>query len=111
MSSAYAPKRLSLRLVHDSVIAVCARAPQVSFGEVMKVCGNDKAFGSWALDKAPELQWSDGHMWTLTMPIPVGQTMKFKVRAQGGLLKVMRAMDRLAQYQDCISSSAATHTR
>ncbi|KAG1668382.1 hypothetical protein FOA52_004892 [Chlamydomonas sp. UWO 241] len=52
---------------------------EVSFGEVMKACGNDAAFGSWALDKAPALKWSEGHVWKLTTDIPVGQTMKFKL--------------------------------
>eukprot|EP00955_Chlamydomonas_euryale_P051187 354792-Chlamydomonas_euryale.AAC.5 len=55
------------------------RNVQVPFGQVVRVCGSNEAFGAWKLDKAPKLKWHDGHVWRATMTIPVGETMKFKV--------------------------------
>uniref|UniRef100_A0A7R9VQR9 CBM20 domain-containing protein n=2 Tax=Chlamydomonas euryale TaxID=1486919 RepID=A0A7R9VQR9_9CHLO len=56
---------------------------EVPFGQVVRVCGSNEAFGAWKLDKAPKLKWHDGHVWRATMTIPVGETMKFKLVVTG----------------------------
>lgn len=42
------------------------------FGENLYIIGNDACVGSWSLDRAVPMQWSDGNVWTLPLALPNG---------------------------------------
>lgn len=48
------------------------------FGEQFLIVGGDPAFGSWDPTSAIPLNWSDGHVWTVQLDIPVGKSINFK---------------------------------
>jgi hypothetical protein len=80
-----------MRAGSPASLAPCRRSrAQVKFGEVHKVVGNLPALGKWSLDEAPTMEWSDGHVWTLALDVPVGQPVEFKVR-RGGRLGIWAA--------------------
>lgn len=37
---------------------------QVAYGEHIRLVGNSSEFGSWELEGAPELTWTEGDIWT-----------------------------------------------
>lgn len=37
---------------------------QVNYGEHVRVVGSTVELGGWEVDTAPEMQWSEGHLWT-----------------------------------------------
>lgn len=58
---------------------------QVSFGEAHKIVGSHSSLGSWNVDAAPLMEWSDGDVWTLDISIPAGEAVEFKVGIDCGL--------------------------
>lgn len=52
---------------------------QVSFGESHKVVGGHPSLGDWDVSNAPQMQWSDGNVWTLEVQLPEGSDIEFKV--------------------------------
>ncbi|KIZ02986.1 hypothetical protein MNEG_4974 [Monoraphidium neglectum] len=52
-----------------------------SYGQVLKVVGAVDELGNWAPEQAPTMTWSEGHQWTLDVPLPVGDV-TFKVVMQ-----------------------------
>nr|KYP39845.1 Alpha-amylase [Cajanus cajan] len=44
-----------------------------NFGEQFLVVGNDPLFGSWNPKNAIPMTWSEGHVWTLEMGVPIGK--------------------------------------
>jgi len=49
--------------------------------------GNLPTFGDWDLSRAVHLKWSDGHIWSTTLQVPVGQEVCFKIvkwKEEGG---------------------------
>ena len=52
---------------------------QVNFGDVHKIVGNTRELGRWKMDKAPEMAWSDGDVWTLDIDVPAETNLEFKV--------------------------------
>lgn len=55
---------------------------QVAFGESLRLVGSDSVLGGWDVAQGPELQWSDGDVWSLDLQVPAGQQLRFKVGAQ-----------------------------
>ncbi|KDP24469.1 hypothetical protein JCGZ_25033 [Jatropha curcas] len=51
---------------------------ECSFGEQFAMVGNDPIFGVWDPENAIPLNWSDGHVWTLDLDIPIGKSIEFK---------------------------------
>ncbi|KAI3666986.1 hypothetical protein L6452_42027 [Arctium lappa] len=49
-----------------------------SFGQNFLIVGDDPIFGLWDPSNAIPLTWSDGHVWTVDLDIPVGKCIKFK---------------------------------
>lgn len=49
------------------------------FKTFFKVCGNVEALGAWDLDKAPAMEWSEGHVWSLDLPVPAGVDLEYKL--------------------------------
>lgn len=48
------------------------------FGEQFLIVGDDPMFGLWDPESAVPLNWSEGHLWTVELDIPVGKSIQFK---------------------------------
>ncbi|KAK2657014.1 hypothetical protein Ddye_010066 [Dipteronia dyeriana] len=48
------------------------------FGEQFLIVGDDPMFGLWDPENAIPLNWSDCHVWTVELDIPVGKSIQFK---------------------------------
>ncbi|GAB4857338.1 hypothetical protein Ancab_015246 [Ancistrocladus abbreviatus] len=48
------------------------------FGEQFFIVGNDPILGLWNPLGAIPMDWSDGHVWTTELDIPVGKSLQFK---------------------------------
>ena len=58
---------------------VTLRVPlRVHFGEHLCLSGSDNLLGSWNVDKAPELEWTEGDVWVTRIEFPVGFESEFK---------------------------------
>eukprot|EP00878_Enallax_costatus_P016089 GHUV01016870.1.p1 GENE.GHUV01016870.1~~GHUV01016870.1.p1 ORF type:complete len:249 (+),score=39.42 GHUV01016870.1:106-852(+) len=51
------------------------------WGQVLKVVGSLDELGNWKVEKAPAMEWHEGHSWTLDVQLPVG-AVNFKVVMQ-----------------------------
>ncbi|XVF08262.1 hypothetical protein REPUB_Repub06bG0211500 [Reevesia pubescens] len=51
---------------------------ECSFGEHFFMVGDHPMFGLWDPESAIPLTWSEGHVWTLELDIPVGVSIQFK---------------------------------
>lgn len=51
---------------------------QINYGEHLRVVGSSEALGGWEVDKAPQMVWNEGHIWTATVDMPVGEQFEFK---------------------------------
>lgn len=43
---------------------------RVKYGEIFKVVGNQSAIGNWGVGTAPEMRWSEGHVWEADVELP-----------------------------------------
>nr|DAD26688.1 TPA_asm: hypothetical protein HUJ06_028156 [Nelumbo nucifera] len=48
------------------------------YGEKFLLVGDDPTIGLWDPSNAIPLTWSDGHVWTVDLDIPVGKALQFK---------------------------------
>ena len=55
---------------------------QAQWGEKLKVVGSCPVLGGWDVAAAPDLHWSDGHVWTQAVEVPVGAKIEYKVRQE-----------------------------
>ncbi|KAE9622220.1 hypothetical protein Lal_00032333 [Lupinus albus] len=53
------------------------------FGEQFLLLGDDPMLGSWNPSNALPMTWSDGHVWTTHLNIPVGKSIQFKFILKG----------------------------
>lgn len=51
---------------------------QAEFGQRICIVGNCPGLGNWQHKAAPELQWSDGHKWNVTVEVPNGHVIEYK---------------------------------
>ncbi|KAI3830299.1 hypothetical protein L1987_04437 [Smallanthus sonchifolius] len=51
---------------------------ECSFGHSFLITGDHPILGSWDPHNAISLTWSEGHIWTVHLDIPVGKCIKFK---------------------------------
>ncbi|XP_059667964.1 uncharacterized protein LOC132313282 isoform X2 [Cornus florida] len=56
---------------------------ECSFGEQFYIIGDDPVFGSWDPARAVPLEWSDGHVWTVELDIPIGKSIHYKFILKG----------------------------
>ncbi|KAJ0087899.1 hypothetical protein Patl1_31669 [Pistacia atlantica] len=59
------------------------------FGEGFFIVGDDPIFGLWNPESAIPMDWSDEHVWSVELDIPVGKSIQFKFilkKATGGIL-------------------------
>mmetsp|Transcript_7508 Transcript_7508/g.13513 ORF Transcript_7508/g.13513 Transcript_7508/m.13513 type:complete len:435 (-) Transcript_7508:229-1533(-) len=54
----------------------------LAFGENLYLCGSAPALGSWDLDSAVRMSWSDGGNWSAILPLPCGVSIEFKLVIQ-----------------------------
>lgn len=54
-----------------------------SYGEQFLIVGDDPMFGLWDPSIAVPLCWSDGHVWTAELDIPIGKLIQFKFILKG----------------------------
>eukprot|EP00262_Sarcandra_glabra_P020057 TRINITY_DN7877_c0_g1_i1.p1 TRINITY_DN7877_c0_g1~~TRINITY_DN7877_c0_g1_i1.p1 ORF type:complete len:426 (+),score=71.97 TRINITY_DN7877_c0_g1_i1:118-1395(+) len=53
------------------------------FGQQFLLVGEDPIFGVWDPLNAIPLDWSDGHIWTAELDIPIGKSIQFKFLLKG----------------------------
>jgi len=51
---------------------------QAEYGQRLRVVGNHAALAVWDGARAPELQWTEGHMWHVTVLLPRGSVQEYK---------------------------------
>ncbi|TYJ19204.1 hypothetical protein E1A91_A09G176500v1 [Gossypium mustelinum] len=51
---------------------------ECSFGEHFFIVGDHPMLGFWDPDNAVPLTWSEGHVWTVELDVPVGVSIQFK---------------------------------
>lgn len=54
---------------------------EVKYGESLKLVGAAQELGRWHPDQAPDMRWSEGHVWMAEVALPTGGT----VRAGGAV--------------------------
>ena len=52
---------------------------QTQFGEHLKLAGSCGELGSWDLDKAQPMQWTDGDYWVADLCLPAQEPINFKL--------------------------------
>lgn len=55
---------------------------ELDFGQVHALVGSHPALGNWDLGSAPQMTWSEGHVWYAELELPPATTVEFKVRWQ-----------------------------
>lgn len=75
---------------------------ECQFGEQFLVIGDDPALGSWDPSSAVPLDWSDGHIWSVELDIPIGRDIQFKfiLRQRDGEIQWQPDPDRILQIWD-----------
>ncbi|KAJ4979083.1 hypothetical protein NE237_009863 [Protea cynaroides] len=75
---------------------------QCMFGQRFLLVGDNPIFGLWDPSDAIPLEWSDGHIWTLELDLPVGKTVHFKFILEGtsGEVVWQPGPDRIVQTWD-----------
>ncbi|KAA8517394.1 hypothetical protein F0562_017687 [Nyssa sinensis] len=72
---------------------------ECSFGEQFHIVGDDPMLGLWDPSSAIPLEWSDGHVWTVELDIPIGKSIPFKFILKGisGNILWQPGQDRILQ--------------
>ena len=52
---------------------------QAAFGESLKVVGSSQDLGAWDIAAAPNMSWTDGHVWALDLELPEGADFEYKI--------------------------------
>lgn len=59
------------------------------FGEQFLIVGDDSTLGLWDPSSAIPLNWSDGHVWTAELEMPIGKSIQFKFILKGSAEKIL----------------------
>ena len=51
---------------------------RAEFGQRIRVVGSCSSLGNWDMPSSPELQWSAGHLWQVTIHLPRGTVHEYK---------------------------------
>ncbi|KAK9168165.1 hypothetical protein Syun_000305 [Stephania yunnanensis] len=62
---------------------------ECQFGEQFFMVGDDASLGVWDPENAIPLEWSDGHIWTAELDVPVGKSIQFKFILKGATGKIV----------------------
>lgn len=55
---------------------------RTEFGQSLKLVGSSPSLGTWSLGSAPPMVWSEGHQWTLEVPLETegeARSIEFKI--------------------------------
>jgi hypothetical protein len=52
---------------------------QAAFGEGLKLVGSHPVLGAWDIAAAPDMTWTDGHVWVADLAIPEDTDLEFKL--------------------------------
>ncbi|KAG0465227.1 hypothetical protein HPP92_019391 [Vanilla planifolia] len=76
------------------------------FGEQFLIVGDDAMLGSWDPLNAFPLEWSNGHIWTVELDLPVGRVVKFKLllRSTSGQVYWQPGPDRIIEARDTVNT-------
>ncbi|KAL5991486.1 hypothetical protein ACLOJK_012395 [Asimina triloba] len=68
-----------------------------SYGETFLLSGDDPMFGLWNPSDAIPLNWSEGHVWSIELDLPVGRTIQYKLilKCNNGEIKWQPGPDRI----------------
>ncbi|KAH7657113.1 Alpha-amylase protein [Dioscorea alata] len=68
--------------------------------------GNEAMFGLWEPKKAVPMEWSNGHIWTVELDIPVGTSIQFKfiLRGVSGEISWQPGPDRCLQTRETMKT-------
>ncbi|CAA2958704.1 Phosphoglucan, water dikinase [Olea europaea subsp. europaea] len=56
---------------------------ECAFGQHFLIVGEDPVFGLWDPSDAIPLNWSDGHVWSVQLDLPIGKVIKYKLILKG----------------------------
>ncbi|KAM7526468.1 hypothetical protein LguiA_016370 [Lonicera macranthoides] len=56
---------------------------ECSFGQQFFIVGDDPMIGLWNPLNGLQLNWSDGHVWTVELDVPIGKSIKYKFLLKG----------------------------
>ncbi|PRQ42963.1 putative phosphoglucan, water dikinase [Rosa chinensis] len=56
---------------------------ECSFGQHFLIVGDDPMLGLWDPERAIQMDWSDGNVWSVELDIPVGKSIQFKFILKG----------------------------
>ncbi|XP_061963399.1 uncharacterized protein LOC133688036 [Populus nigra] len=75
---------------------------ECSFGEQFTIVGDDPLLGLWDPGSVIPLNWSDEHLWTVELDLPVGKSFQFKfiLKGIGGGICWQPGPDRVLQTQE-----------
>nr|XP_023920179.1 uncharacterized protein LOC112031706 [Quercus suber] len=59
------------------------------FGEQFLIVGDDPKLGLWDPSSAIPLDWSEGHVWTAELDVPIGKLIQFKFIQKGNAGKIL----------------------
>ncbi|KAG0463813.1 hypothetical protein HPP92_019882 [Vanilla planifolia] len=90
------PMRLLSKLIHK----------ECEFGEQFLIVGDDAMLGSWDPLNAFPLEWSNAHIWTVELDLPVGRVVKFKLllRSTSGQVYWQPGPDRIIEARDTVNT-------
>ncbi|XP_071720579.1 uncharacterized protein [Rutidosis leptorrhynchoides] len=72
---------------------------ECSFGQNFLLTGDDPVLGLWDPNNAIPLTWSDGHLWTVHLDIPIEKCIKFKfiMQVSDGIFEWQPGPDRVLE--------------
>ncbi|XP_057535273.1 uncharacterized protein LOC130813455 [Amaranthus tricolor] len=75
---------------------------ECQFGDSFLIVGDDPILGSWNPSHAIPLNWSEGHIWSLLLELPVGKSIQYKIllKKQTGEILWQPGSDRSIQTWD-----------
>ncbi|KAL3826101.1 hypothetical protein ACJIZ3_022130 [Penstemon smallii] len=70
---------------------------QCDFGQHFLIVGDHPIIGSWKSSDGVPLNWSEGHVWTVDLDMPIGELIKYKfiLKEQSGNITWQQGPDRV----------------
>lgn len=59
-------------ITHDAHTSPANTHRQLEFGQGLKLAGSADVLGGWDHTKGPDLQWHEGHRWSVQLSLPTG---------------------------------------
>uniref|UniRef100_A0A803KRK3 CBM20 domain-containing protein n=1 Tax=Chenopodium quinoa TaxID=63459 RepID=A0A803KRK3_CHEQI len=75
--------------LYKSVCVKFQLEKECQFGDQILLVGDDPILGSWNPSDAIPFDWSEGHIWSLFLELPVGKPIQYKVLLKNSMGEVM----------------------